>query len=78
MMVTGGLASCANGALQPLLMLVFTSIIDDFTEFGSMCNMTMNESLFANTTAPFSSQSLLDKTKTQAIYLISKLHFFIR
>jgi hypothetical protein len=74
MMVIGSLASIANGALQPLLMLVFTSIIDDFTDYGRLCNltmMTMNESLNANITIPFSSESLLNKTKTQAIYLIS-------
>lgn len=74
-MVVGSLAACANGALQPLLMLVFTSIIDDFTEYGSMCNqtmMTMNESLNTNITIPFSSNSLLNKTKTQAIYLVGK------
>jgi len=77
MMIIASLASIANGALQPLLMLVFTSIIDDFTEYGSLCNltmMTMNETLNANITIPFSSESLLDKTKTQAIYLISKLN----
>jgi len=37
MITIGTMASLANGATFPLMMLVFTDIIDSFTSYGAIC-----------------------------------------
>nr|UOU03319.1 ATP-binding cassette subfamily B1-1 [Brachionus rubens] len=64
--VIGTIGALANGAIMPLMMLVFTNIIDSFTSFGKICNITIP----ANVTAPDMSGKLTDLLKDQIIYLI--------
>ena len=68
-MVIGTIGALANGATMPLMMLVFTSIIDSFTSFGKVCNITMA----ANMTAPDVTSKLTEKLNDQIIYLISNI-----
>lgn len=39
-MFIGTVAALANGAIMPLLMYVFTNIIDSFTVAGKLCDLT--------------------------------------
>ncbi|CAF0950412.1 unnamed protein product [Brachionus calyciflorus] len=67
-MTIGTVGALANGATMPLMMFVFTNIIDGFTSFGKNCNITTT-----NMTTPMMSainSKLTEQLKDQIIYLI--------
>nr|QNH67866.1 ATP-binding cassette transporter subfamily B member 1 X2 [Brachionus rotundiformis] len=64
-MVIGTIGALANGVTMPLMILVFTNIIDGFTNFGKLCNLP------ASVTTPSVDLSpLTDSLRDQIIYLI--------
>nr|AEQ19307.1 p-glycoprotein [Brachionus orientalis]AEQ19309.1 p-glycoprotein [Brachionus orientalis] len=64
-MVIGTIGALANGATMPLMMLVFTNIIDGFTNFGKICDLPANF-----TTPSVDLSPLTNSLKDQIIYLI--------
>jgi hypothetical protein len=72
MMAVGTLGSLANGATIPLMILVFTSIIDSFSSFGRETLCSANSSNSSNSSS-YNTDSLMDKMKSQAIYLVRNI-----
>nr|QUF59434.1 ATP-binding cassette transporter Abcb1-1 [Brachionus angularis] len=67
-MIIGTIGATANGAIMPLMMLVFTNIIDSFTSFGKLCDFnSTNSSSFDPTSI---SDKFTNQMKDQVIYLI--------
>lgn len=64
-MLIGTIGALANGAIMPLMMLVFTNIIDGFTNFGKLCDLPANL-----TTPEIDLSPLTESLKDQIIYLI--------
>jgi len=83
MILVACLGSIANGALQPIILIIFTNITDLFTDFSRSClfesNSTtidyfVNMSNQSSNSSSFTSESLIDRMKPQAIYLIRMLN----
>jgi len=83
MIIVACLGSIVNGILQQVVLIVFGNITDSFTEFSRSCvqsNSTLID-YFENasnsstnmTSIGSAKETLSDKMKTQAIYLIRKL-----
>nr|QNH67867.1 ATP-binding cassette transporter subfamily B member 1 X3 [Brachionus rotundiformis] len=64
-MLIGTVGALANGATMPLMMLVFTNIIDGFTNYGKLCDIPANI-----TTPAIDLSTLTNSLKDQIIYLI--------
>nr|QNH67928.1 ATP-binding cassette transporter subfamily B member 1 X2 [Brachionus plicatilis] len=66
-MLIGTIGAVANGVILPYMMLVFSNIIDGFTDYGKVCNIT----LLTNTSFSDSDVNpLTSRLKNQIFYLI--------
>ena len=75
MIIIGTFGSLASGATFPVMMILFTNIIDSFTGYGSA--LLCSNSSLTNRTLDFNSTNftlpfkLSDDMREQAIYLTS-------
>ncbi|RNA33916.1 Multidrug resistance 1 [Brachionus plicatilis] len=66
-MLIGTIGAVSNGVILPYMMLVFSNIIDGFTDYGKVCNIT----LLTNTSFSDSDVNpLTSRLKNQIFYLI--------
>ena len=89
MILVACFGSIANGALQPIILIIFTNITDLFTDFSRSCLFESNSTTIDNfvnmsnqssNSSSFTGESLIDRMKPQAIYLIRMLNpmpFFV-
>ena len=69
----GTLASMGNGAMFPLVMLFFTSIIDEFSSYGKVCSGS--STIVPNVTGTTSADiygPLVKNMQGQALNLVCK------
>ena len=65
----GTIGALANGATMPLMMFVFTSIIDSFTSFGKFCNNTMSSNKLSEALDNEANESILNLTSLKILEL---------